>query len=191
MLDETRSLDENEELVFQSITGYSGESGVFYKSSDERVSPERFGKEYNDVEDEYEALERLHTIAPDFWAKPLLKTYDEDGNVDGYFMEEVQGFELNEFTNTYSSKVSQNRENADLDVDLITRQIQYLDNILNLYGEAHGDLKPWNIKVNPETSKITAYDPVGFDSQTASTAKARQEDKEQIDKILADLENAS
>lgn len=191
MINETRSLEEKEEMAFEMMTGYKAENGVFYKSADERTSPERFGDEYSDIEEEYEALQRLHSIAPSLWTKPLMKTYDEEGNVDGYFMEEAPGFELNDFTQTYPSHAEQDRTDEDINTEFVRTQIQYLDNIMNMYGEAHGDLTPWNIKIDPETSRITGYDPVGFDRDTAGTEKARKKDRDQIDKIISDLESAS
>lgn len=191
MFDETRSLTDQEESTFRAATGYSGQQEVFYKSADERTSPERFGEKYSNVEEEYEALQRLHSIAPRLWAKPLMKTVNEEGEVDGYFMQKASGHELNDFTQTYTSQASEDRDLTELDTEFVKQQVNYLDTVMDLHGEAHGDLKPWNIKVDPETSRITGYDPVGFNRQTASTREARQEDREEIQKIISDLDQAS
>ena len=191
MLDETRSLTEEEEKAFKQSTGYESEQGIFYKSSDERTSPERFGETYNDVEDEFMSLARLHRTSPWLWARPLTMTYDENGNPDGYFMQEAPGFELNDFTQTYTSQASENRDLNQLDTEFVRDQVEYMDTLMDIYGQAHGDIKPWNIKVDPETSLITGYDPVGFDNETASTQEAREEDRKEIQKIISDLDQAS
>lgn len=191
MLDETRSLTEEEEKAFKQSTGYESEQGIFYKSSDERTSPERFGETYTDVEDEFMSLARLHRTSPWLWARPLTMTYDENGNPDGYFMQEAPGFELNDFTQTYTSQASENRDLNQLDTEFVRDQVEYMDTLMDIYSQAHGDIKPWNIKVDPETSLITGYDPVGFDNETASTQEAREEDRKEIQKIISDLDQAS
>lgn len=187
----SRKLGQGEEFIFQAVTGHKSDNGIFYKSDDDRTSPLRSGERYDNIEDEFNALQRLSSIAPDLFVSPLSLTYDEEGNPDGYFMENAPGEELNDYTQTYEDQASENRDLSELNTDFISQQINYMDTLMNIYGESHGDLKPWNIKVDPETSRIRGYDPVGFDRETASTKMARNEDEEQIEKILSDLDQAS
>jgi hypothetical protein len=187
----SRKLDEKEELLLETATGYSTENGFFYKSADERTSPSRFGETYDSMEEEFQALKRLKAVAPEFFVTPVAMTYDGNGNPAGYFMENAPGHELNDFTQTYTSQSSQNLDLDNLDTDFVQEQVRFLDTVMDLYGEAHGDLKPWNIKVDPETSRIRGYDPVGFDSDVAATVEARKEDRKEVMKIISDLETAS
>ncbi len=106
-------------------------------------------------------------------------------------MENAPGKELNDYTQTYTSQASSNRNLGELDTDFISQQVSYMNTLMDLYGESHGDIKPWNIKVDPETSRIRGYDPVGFDRSTASSETARKEDEKEIQKILSDLDQAS
>jgi hypothetical protein len=185
----SRSLSEQEELLFKTFTGYSTENGIFYKSVDDRTSPKRSGEVYDSIEDEFHNLTRLNALAPEFFVTPLKMTFDEDGNPDGYFMEQAPGHELNDYTGTISG--SKNRDTSEIDPDFVKEQAEYLDTLMNIYGESHGDLHPRNVKVEPETSRITAYDPVGYDPETAASEEAREKDRERIEEWVNDLEAAS
>ncbi|MFB6244838.1 MAG: hypothetical protein ABEJ03_00655 [Candidatus Nanohaloarchaea archaeon] len=187
----SRQLTDEEELLYEIQTGYETGNGIFYKSVDDRTSPERSGERYDSIEDEFRNLARLNAVAPEFFVTPLNMTFDEDGNPDGYFMEQAPGHELNDYTNTFSSSVSKNRDPEELDTEFIIEQAEYLENIMNLYGESHGDLHPRNLRVNPENSRIKGYDPVGYDPKTAGTEEARETDRERIDEWINDLEAAS
>jgi aminoglycoside phosphotransferase (APT) family kinase protein len=162
---------------------------VFYKSDDDRTSPDRHGDTYDSIEDEFYSLQRLHRIAPEIVAQPICMNYDEDGEPVGYFMQKAEGRELNDYTATLDS--SQNLDPDQIDTDVVKNQISYFDALMDVYGESHGDLHPKNIMIDETTSSITVIDPVGYDRGTASTEEARQKDREKIDSWLDDLEAAS
>ncbi|EGQ43675.1 MAG: hypothetical protein J07AB43_16660 [Candidatus Nanosalina sp. J07AB43] len=104
-------------------------------------------------------------------------------------MEEAEGRELNDYTATLNG--SQNLDTDQIDTDAVKHQISYLDTVMDLYGESHGDLHPKNIMIDEKTSSITVIDPVGYDRETASTEAARKKDREKINSWLNDLEAAS
>ncbi|NMJ77229.1 hypothetical protein GLU64_02365 [Nanohaloarchaea archaeon] len=162
---------------------------VFYKSDDDRTSPDRHGDTYDSIEDEFYSLRRLHRIAPEIVAQPIRMNYNEEGEPVGYFMEKAEGRELNDYTGTLDG--SQNLDPDQIDTDVVKNQISYLNALMDICGESHGDLHPGNIMIDEETSSITVIDPVGYDRGTASTEEARQKDREKIDSWLDDLEAAS
>ncbi len=162
---------------------------VFYKSDDDRTSPDRHGDTYDSIEDEFYSLQRLHRIAPEIVAQPICMNYNEEGEPVGYFMEKAEGRELNDYTATLDG--SQNLNPDQIDTDVVKNQISELNALMDIYEESHGDLHPRNIMIDEETSSITVIDPVGYDRGTASTEEARQKDREKIDSWLDDLEAAS
>ena len=66
--------------IHQNTSDVQDSDEVFYKSDDDRTSPDRHGDTYDSIEDEFYSLQRLHRIAPEIVAQTICMNYNEDEN---------------------------------------------------------------------------------------------------------------
>lgn len=167
-------------------------NGLFYKAEADRNSPERFGETYDSIEKEYIALKELKQVydqfMPGLYAAPLDVVTDENGDVQGYVMEEVDGFEINEFTGRFPEHTDDvDPEDHGIDLEVVAEQLRYIKT-LKEFLPADGDLYDRNVMVEPGTSRVRFYDPAGFDQERAMSQRARESDREELERMIRDLE---
>lgn len=166
----------------------SGEvaEGVFYKDADERNSPSKFGNRYDSIEDEYRALNYLKTahdrFMPGVYVQPLGMVVDDEGNVDGYLMENVEdAVEVDELMNS--------PERYDVDTGRVVDQLYHLKQLKD-FLPADGDLYPRNLLVEKDTSKLRVIDPLGLDEEEAMREERQESDKKQLDDMIDSLSDS-
>lgn len=114
---------------------------------------QRLGKEYRGggLQNFYD-LQRMFVADPRHVARPLELHYGDDGHVDGYTSEQVEGRDLYQY-----------REKFGKVPDTVFSQVREAVERFHAQGVVHGDLNGRNILVaNDGTVKI--IDPVGFGS---------------------------
>ncbi len=167
-------------------------NGLFYKAEGGRNSPDRFGRTYDSIEAEYRALQELKQVydqfVPGLYAAPVQAVTDEDGEVKGYLMEEVEGFEINEFTGRFPDHMEGiDPESHGIDLGTVAEQLRYIKE-LKQFLPADGDLYDRNVMIEPRTSRVRFYDPAGFGPETAMSEKARESDMEELERMINELE---
>lgn len=125
------------------------ESFSFLKLAENRKAPERFGKVYDDINDEYYALHGMHDIDPERIVQPgfLIK---ENNAVVGFNMEKIKGTQMWPYA-------LEHRHISDSFLD----QIDDAVSVMHKHGYAHGDLHGYNIYFLPDGG-IKIADPVGY-----------------------------
>ncbi len=134
---------------------------AFFKSVNDWTKPRRFGRVYERIEDEYNALKRIYEIAPENTVKPLNLEYDENGNVTGYWMENMNKAD---YIDLYKYIEEGNQLNSGF-----FKKLAQLIAYLHSKGVVHGDIGASNILINKNNNNLfKLIDPIGYPIQGTS-----------------------
>jgi tRNA A-37 threonylcarbamoyl transferase component Bud32 len=150
--------------------------GSFSFGEERNSSVFRGSNVYDDIEEEWEQLKRLHKKCPEHVVEPLMPVYkDEDGEkkLAGFYMERFEGELLQDYL-LNSEDIRENRR--------IISEVEGVVERLHSEGVVHGDLAN-NILYNGETFKL--YDPVGVPVDEEAYENMRQFDRGDI-QVLRD-----
>jgi hypothetical protein len=158
-----------------NINKHFVEPTTIYKKAEDRTVPQRFGKNYDDIDSEYYASLELNEVDPHF-IKPL----DLDNGV-GYSMENFTDSKTLQDYLGGGNKISEKM--AD-DIKLSIEKAH--DN-----GLCHGDLNTNNILIKNDGSDFRIIDPVGYppkDEGFKDFDLAKADDLEKL-KLIIDPKN--
>jgi hypothetical protein len=149
---EVYSLEEdNFEWLDMAEEFFKHDGRVFSYGQKRNNNVGRAGERYNDIEEEYRQLERMHEVAPDHVVEPLMPIYQE-GEMVGFYMENFDGDILKDYLLDLQSErdIMEGLEVVD-EVESVIEELHEEDVV-------HGDLTN-NILYDGETFKF--FDPVG------------------------------
>lgn len=151
-----------------------------YKSAEERKDVEVYGELYESIEAEYFALVELYENDPEHFVRPIMATYDQEGEMKGYYMEAHIDRTL--------SDVYSRRDLDSVDIEKVAGDVYEALERMEGADLVHGDLGGGNILVT-EDSSIKIIDPLGFrESAEFSKRDVRIEDWESVNEYMYDIQ---
>ena len=146
------------------------------KMFDQRTTPIRGGKQFDDGVAEYNSLQSMYNVNPERVVQPFAPVTDVDGNIIGYNMENLRGFsELSDWKKT--NQVTQSMKD-----EMISTIKDF-----NSKGLYHGDLKSNNIMVDA-SGNWKIIDPVGYKHADNMTSEMLEEAKKLDMQSIKDIQ---
>lgn len=137
-------------------------SDFYIKTEQDRTTPIRFNRSFS-LEEEYQALQGMHSSFPDDEFNPIVKPYSlYSGSMT---LEMVKGKTLAQMMD------EANQEILNV-IDLVDKAVERI----HINGWAHGDLREENILYITLTKRLKLIDPVGYGQNFDQFSQARIED---------------
>ncbi|MFB6294321.1 MAG: hypothetical protein ABEI97_01030 [Candidatus Nanohaloarchaea archaeon] len=176
------SVDYGEALAAADFGGFMKTfgPGTYFKDADKRTVPVRGGHVFDDIDREYEALRQHHDIVPGHVPEPYAAAVGDDGEMMGYWMEEIDG-----------DRMDQYRFDADpgtVDVDAVEEELEHIVEKLHAEESFHGDISLSNMFHLPGEDRIVLFDPVGTCEDDALRDELQEKDRKYAARTIANLE---
>jgi tRNA A-37 threonylcarbamoyl transferase component Bud32 len=132
-----------------------------------RTIPVKAGAEFPEIEDEYEDLQSMYELEPENVAEPLMPVYDDSGDMNGFYIEDVDGEPLGRYL--------EQEEVGEEVIDEVERTLE----TFHQNGLVHADLAG-NVLYNPQEG-IKIIDPVGAGKDHEKFADLRDLDRKDLE----------